>query len=56
MKAMFGADTISPKNLFKYIRKMLVPIQKPLTDADVEKIRIKSKMKKMEARQKIKAI
>ena len=56
LKAMLGADTIHPKNLFKYLRKMLVPIQRPLTDADVEKIRIKSKMKKAEARQKQKAL
>ena len=26
LKAMLGADTIHPKNLFKYLRKMLVPI------------------------------
>lgn len=26
LKAMLGADTIQPKNLFKYLRKMLVPI------------------------------
>ena len=47
---MLGADTIHPKNLFKYLRKMLVPIQRPLTDADVEKIRIKSQMKRAEIR------
>lgn len=50
LKAMLGADTIHPKNLFKYLRKMLVPIQRPLTDADVEKIRIKSQMKRAEMR------
>ena len=50
LKSMLGADTIHPKNLFKYLRKMLVPIQRPLTDADVEKIRIKSQMKRAEIR------
>ena len=50
LKAMLGADTIHPKNLFKYLRKMLVPIQRPLTDSDVEKIRIKSQMKRAEMR------
>ena len=50
LKSMLGADTIHPKNLFKYLRKMLVPIQRPLTDADVEKIRIKSQMKRAEMR------
>ena len=47
---MLGADTIHPKNLFKYLRKMLVPIQRPLTDGDVEKIRIKSQIKRAEMR------
>ena len=50
LKSMLGADTVHPKNLFKYLRKMLVPIQRPLTDADVEKIRIKSQMKRAEMR------
>ena len=53
---MLGVDTIHPKNLFKYLRKMLVPIQRPLTDADVERIRMKSKMRKQEQRQKMRAI
>ena len=48
LKAMLGADTIAPKNLFKYLRRMLVPIQRPLGEADVEKIRIKSKMRRQE--------
>jgi hypothetical protein len=47
---MLGTDIIHPKNLFKYLRKMLVPIQRILTDADVEKIRMKSQMKRAEMR------
>ncbi len=26
LKVMLGADTLHPKNLFKYLRKMLMPI------------------------------
>jgi hypothetical protein len=50
LKSMLGTDIIHPKNLFKYLRKMLVPIQRILTDADVEKIRMKSQMKRAEMR------
>ena len=50
LKAMLGADTLHPKNLFKYLRKMLVPIQRPLNDQDVEKIRVKSQLRRAERR------
>ena len=50
LKAMLGVDTLHPKNLFKYLRKMLVPIQRPLSDSDVEKIRVKSQLRRAERR------
>ena len=50
LKVMLGADTLHPKNLFKYLRKMLMPIQRPLTDDDVEKIRLKSMYRRAERR------
>ena len=48
LKAMLGCDNLHPKNLFKYLRKMLVPIQRPLNDHDVAKIRIKSIIRRAE--------
>jgi hypothetical protein len=50
LKVMLGADTLHPKNLFKYLRKMLMPIQRPLTDEDVQKIRLKSMLRRAERR------
>lgn len=47
---MLGADTLHPKNLFKYLRKMLMPIQRPLTEEDVQKIRLKSMLRRAERR------
>ena len=34
--------------MFKYLRKVLVPIQRPLNDHDVAKIRIKSMIRRAE--------
>ncbi len=50
LKSMLGIDSLHPKNMFKYLRKMLVPIQRPLSDYDVERIRIKSQLRRAEKR------
>ncbi len=50
LKVMLGADQLHPKNLFKYLRKMLMPIQRPLTEEDVQKIRVKSMLRRAERR------
>ena len=50
LKAMLGVDSLHPKNLFKYLRKMLVPIQRNLSDYDVGRIRAKSQLRRAEKR------